>query len=98
MPALVFHGFDHREIVVGGKIDRIDCGADTVRIIDYKDSKSDRYYQDLLTQEKLGAAHFQIPVYVAAAKEFMSGRQTINVTGRNVLSLQKRRTDEARCL
>ena len=79
MPALVFHGFDHHEIVVGGKIDRIDCGADTVRIIDYKDSRSDRYYQDLLTEEKLGAAHFQIPVYVAAAKEFMSGRQTIKV-------------------
>ena len=79
MPALVFHGFDHHEIVVGGKIDRIDCGAQTVRIIDYKDSRSNRYYQNLLTPEKLGAAHFQIPVYLAAAKEFMSGQHTIDV-------------------
>ena len=78
MPALVFHGFDHHEILVGGKIDRIDCGAHTMRVIDYKDSRSNRYYQALLTQEKLGAAHFQIPVYLAAAKEFMSEQHTIN--------------------
>jgi ATP-dependent helicase/DNAse subunit B len=79
LPALVFHGFDHHEILVGGTIDRIDWGAHTMRIIDYKDSRSDRYYQDLLTQEKLGVAHFQIPVYVAAAKEFIARQQSINV-------------------
>jgi ATP-dependent helicase/DNAse subunit B len=79
MPALVFHGFDHHEIQVGGKIDRIDCGPHTMRIIDYKNSRSDRYYQDLLRKEKLGTAHFQIPVYLAAAKEFMAEHHTINV-------------------
>ena len=79
MPALVFQGFDHHEIIVGGTIDRIDWGKEKMRIIDYKDSRSDRYYQDLLTPEKLGVAHFQIPVYVAAAREFMEEQHRIDV-------------------
>ena len=73
MPALVFYGFDRRTIFVVGTIDRIDCGEDRIRIIDYKDSRSGRYYQDLLRREHLGVLHFQIPVYLAAAKEFMTG-------------------------
>jgi ATP-dependent helicase/DNAse subunit B len=74
MPALLFSDVDQPEIAVRGKVDRIDIGADKVRIIDYKNSGSDAHYRNLLKNENIGTVNFQIPVYLAAAREHLSKR------------------------
>jgi len=72
MPELVIRSFDQNEILVGGKIDRVDVGSDKVRVIDYKNSSSESFYRDLLKGEKMGVVNFQLPIYLAAVKEYMS--------------------------
>lgn len=72
MPALVIKDFNSDEILVGGKIDRVDSGPEKIRVIDYKNSSSESVYRDLLKKEKIGVISFQIPVYLAAVKEFMA--------------------------
>ncbi len=79
MPPLVVTGYDQKEILVGGKIDRVDFSSDKVRVIDYKNSSSDSFYRDLLKKEKIGVECFQIPVYLAAMKEFMSKQGMVNL-------------------
>ena len=74
MPALLFSDVDQPEIAVRGKIDRIDIGSDKVRIIDYKNSSSEIHYRNLLRKENIGTVNFQIPVYLAAAREHLSKR------------------------
>ena len=79
MPPLVVMGYDRKEILVGGKVDRVDIGPDRVRVIDYKNSGNEQFYRDLLKEEKMGVQSFQIPVYLAALKEFMSEQNKINL-------------------
>jgi len=75
MPELVIEGFNRKEIWVGGKVDRVDVGWDKVRVIDYKNSSSESFYRDLLKGEKMGVINFQLPVYLAAVKEYMIGQK-----------------------
>lgn len=72
MTELVFKGFDQKEILVGGKIDRVDIGSDKVRVIDYKNSSSESFYRDLLKGEKMGVVNLQLPIYLAAVKKYMT--------------------------
>ena len=71
MPELVFKDFDQKEIMVGGKVDRIDVGSDTVRVIDYKNSSGEQFYRELLKEENMGVVNFQLPVYLEAVKDYM---------------------------
>ena len=75
MPELVIKSFDQKEILVGGKIDRVDVGSDKVRVIDYKNSSSESFYRDLLKGEKMGVVNFHLPIYLAAVKEYMTGQK-----------------------
>jgi len=79
MSPLVVIGYDRKEILVGGKVDRVDIGPDKIRVIDYKNSGNEQFYRDLLKEEKMGVQSFQIPVYLAALKEFMSEQNKINL-------------------
>jgi ATP-dependent helicase/DNAse subunit B len=72
MPFLLFSDDDHAEIAVRGKVDRIDMGGQRVRIIDYKNSSSEWHYRSLLKKESMGTVNFQIPIYLAAAREYLS--------------------------
>ncbi|KPJ60994.1 MAG: hypothetical protein AMJ42_01265 [Deltaproteobacteria bacterium DG_8] len=72
MPGLVIKSFNRKEILVGGKVDRVDVGTDKIRVIDYKNSSSEGFYRDLLKREKMGVINFQLPVYLAAVKEYMT--------------------------
>ena len=78
MPALLFSDDDQGEIAVRGKVDRIDIGAQKVRIIDYKNTRSESHYRNLLKNENIGTLNFQIPVYLAAAREYLFERYTFN--------------------
>jgi ATP-dependent helicase/nuclease subunit B len=72
MPFLLFSDDDNAEIAVRGKVDRIDIGAQRVRVIDYKNSSSEWHYRSLLKKESMGTVNFQIPIYLAAAREHLS--------------------------
>ena len=78
MPPLVIKGVDQKEILVGGKVDRVDIGPDAFRVIDYKNSSSEGIYRNLLKGEKIGVVNFQIPVYLAALKEYLSEQTKID--------------------
>lgn len=78
MPPLVVMGYDGKQILVGGKIDRVDIASDRVRVIDYKNSRNEALYRDHLKKENMGIHSFQIPVYLAAIKEFMDEQKRIN--------------------
>lgn len=72
MPEIVVKGFDQKEILVGGKVDRVDIAQDKVRVIDYKNSSSEQFYRDLLKEENMGVINFQLPVYLAALREYLT--------------------------
>lgn len=76
IPALLFSEDDHSEIAVRGKVDRIDIGSQRVRIIDYKNSSSEWHYRSLLKKESMGTVNFQIPIYLAAARVYLSQKYT----------------------
>ena len=67
-----------------------------MRIIDYKDSRSEVYYRNLLTKENIGVVNFQVPVYLAAAKELIARRYSINAM-EATFYLFRSATDEALC-
>jgi ATP-dependent helicase/DNAse subunit B len=75
MPELVIKGLDQKEILLGGKVDRVDIGPDKVRIIDYKNSSSEQFYGDMLKEENMGVLNFQLPIYLAALKEYMAEKK-----------------------
>ncbi len=77
MAPLSFRDTDGNIITVVGKIDRIDIGTGKVRIIDYKNSGNEGYYRNLLKGEKMGTVNFQIPIYLVAAREYLTGRYPI---------------------
>jgi ATP-dependent helicase/DNAse subunit B len=77
-PVLRFSDDDQTEIAVRGKVDRIDIGAERVRVVDYKNSNSEWHYRSLLKKESMGTVNFQIPIYLAAAREYLSQQYTFN--------------------
>ena len=72
MPELVVKSLEEKTILIGGRIDRVDLGSSKVRVVDYKNSSGESFYRDLLKEEKMGVTHFQLPVYLAAVKEYMA--------------------------
>ncbi|BEQ14982.1 PD-(D/E)XK nuclease family protein [Desulfoferula mesophila] len=52
-----------------GRLDRLDQGPGALRVVDYKHAGQKNRISDPLKEEALGVGAFQMPVYLAAARE-----------------------------
>ncbi|RJX28139.1 MAG: PD-(D/E)XK nuclease family protein [Desulfarculus sp.] len=77
------------ELLLHGRLDRLDQGLDSLRVVDYKHASRESAIRGPLREEDLGVTAFQVPVYLAAARRFF-GRATDNMLARVVPT---RRTD-----
>jgi hypothetical protein len=68
------------EVRLGGRIDRVDAGADRLLVLDYKNSRDRGGHAALLDPEGLGVTSFQVPLYVLAAARELPGRARLAAT------------------
>jgi RecB family exonuclease len=68
------------EILLQGRIDRVDADADRLVVVDYKNSRSSQRARRQLSEEALGATSFQAPVYLLAAARELPGRTAFSAT------------------
>ena len=52
-----------------GRIDRIDLGGGTARVVDYKSGGKSGEFREMLKPENFGRTSFQMPIYLMALKE-----------------------------
>jgi hypothetical protein len=57
-----------------GRIDRVDAGPDRLLVLDYKNSRDGKRYEELLQPESFGVSSFQVPAYLMAAARALPGR------------------------
>lgn len=57
-------------LLLHGRLDRLDQGPGGLRVVDYKHASQKGAISGPLRKEDLGVTAFQMPVYVAAAREF----------------------------
>jgi hypothetical protein len=69
---VTFDDFNERPVKLGGKIDRIDLTERDFVVIDYKNSADAARYGELLRERSLGVTSFQIPVYLLAARSYLT--------------------------
>jgi hypothetical protein len=62
------------EILLQGRIDRVDADAGRLVVVDYKNSRSADRARERLSPEALGTTSFQAPVYLLAAARELPGR------------------------
>ncbi|MEW5914141.1 MAG: PD-(D/E)XK nuclease family protein [Thermodesulfobacteriota bacterium] len=58
------------ELLLHGRLDRLDQGPGLLRVVDYKHASLKNAITGPLRAEDLGATAFQVPVYLAAARQF----------------------------
>ena len=68
------------EILLQGRIDRVDADGDRLLVVDYKNSRSMAAARERLSAEALGASSFQAPVYLLAAARELPGRSVLSAT------------------
>ncbi|MCF8031563.1 MAG: PD-(D/E)XK nuclease family protein [Desulfarculaceae bacterium] len=56
-----------------GRLDRLDQGQGELRVVDYKHSLSPRAAKDPVRRNELAISAFQVPVYLAAARDLWGG-------------------------
>ncbi len=71
---------DGGEILVQGRIDRVDADADRLLVVDYKNSRAAATARERLSAEALGVESFQAPVYLLAAARELPGRSVLSAT------------------
>ncbi len=68
------------EILLQGRIDRVDADADRLLVVDYKNARSSQRARERLSAESLGTTSFQAPVYLLAAARELPGRSSLAAT------------------
>jgi hypothetical protein len=81
-PALLEHRFggrsgraplevrgDGETVLLQGRIDRVDASGERLLVIDYKNARDAKPYAELLEPDAMGVTSFQVPAYLAAARE-----------------------------
>jgi len=68
------------EVLLRGRIDRIDAGPDRLRVVDYKNARNGEVYAGELSPEAFGETSFQIPAYLMAAARAFPGRSHLEAT------------------
>jgi len=63
------------EVLVNGRIDRVDASADRLLVIDYKNARDGARHEALLAPESFGVESFQVPLYLLAAVRELPGRR-----------------------
>ena len=62
-----------RTLYLNGRVDRIDLGAGQIRITDYKHSTNKANLSKMAKPELFGRSAFQLPIYLAAARNLLGG-------------------------
>jgi hypothetical protein len=62
------------DVVLQGRIDRVDADAGRLVVVDYKNSRAGDRAEERLSPEALGTTSFQVPLYVLAAARALPGR------------------------
>ncbi len=68
------------EILLQGRIDRVDADEHRLLVVDYKNSRSMAVARERLSVEALGVTSFQAPVYLLAAARELPGRPAFSAT------------------
>jgi len=66
------------DVLVQGRIDRVDEDAGRLLVIDYKNSRSAERARERLSPEALGTTSFQAPLYLLAAARELPGRSLLS--------------------
>ena len=77
-PLVLSDGED--EVLLRGRIDRVDASARRILVIDYKDSRAKSDLRKKLSPEAIGATNFQLPTYLLAAARALPGRPELEAT------------------
>jgi len=70
-----------------GRLDRLDRGPGLAVVSDYKHTANDKGLREATDMEQAGHSQFQLPVYLAAARELLGGEGDLTLTGRLVPTL-----------
>ncbi|KMY67216.1 hypothetical protein AAU61_10040 [Desulfocarbo indianensis] len=70
-----------------GRLDRLDRGPGLAVVSDYKHTANDKGLREATDKELAGHSQFQLPVYLAAARELLGGEGDLTLTGRLVPTL-----------
>jgi RecB family exonuclease len=68
------------EVLLRGRIDRVDAGPDRLLVLDYKNSRDDPSHRQKLEREALGVVNFQVPAYLLAAARALPGRPRLSAS------------------
>jgi RecB family exonuclease len=68
------------EILLQGRIDRVDADGRRLLVVDYKNTRSMQPSRERLSEEALGTTSFQAPVYLLAASRELPGREELAAT------------------
>lgn len=92
-PALVEHAFGggkphgplrfadgDGEVLLRGRLDRVDAGPDALLAIDYKNSRNGQEHAGRLERDAIGVTSFQLPAYLLAAAEALPGRRRLQAS------------------
>ena len=71
---------EEREVLLRGRIDRVDASTQRMVVIDYKDSRARSDWRKKLEREALGQTNFQAPAYLMAASRALPGRVALEAT------------------
>ncbi len=79
-PPLAIPTEDGGEVLLQGRIDRVDADGGRVLVVDYKNSRSMQPSRERLSADALGTTSFQAPVYLLAAARELPGREELSAT------------------
>jgi ATP-dependent helicase/DNAse subunit B len=92
-PALVEHRFGRAEasgplafadgageVLLRGRLDRVDAGPDRLLVLDYKNSRDEPSHRKKLDRGALGVTNFQVPAYLMAAARALPGRTRLQAS------------------
>jgi len=68
------------DVLLQGRIDRVDADGQRLLVIDYKNSRSSAAARERLSDQELGTSSFQAPVYLLAAARELPGRSELSAT------------------
>jgi ATP-dependent helicase/DNAse subunit B len=68
------------DVLVQGRIDRVDADDERLLVLDYKNSRSSEAARERLSEEERGSSSFQAPIYLLAAARELPGRSELSAT------------------
>jgi ATP-dependent helicase/DNAse subunit B len=68
------------DVLVQGRIDRVDADDERLLVLDYKNSRSSEAARERLSEEERGTSSFQAPIYLLAAARELPGRSELSAT------------------